>query len=63
MMADHLFDDERQELFGEVRVEVGALRKHTEPLDLLFLSGFIRWRQPKASLQFADPLCAFEALR
>ena len=61
-MADHLIDDEAQEFFREVGVEIGIRRKLAQAADLPFFPAGIGGRQGVRRLIFADRLRDLEAL-
>src|SRR5690606_21737488 len=61
VVADHLGDDEVQELLGEGRVEPGVLGEVAQPGDLAGLAGRVGGRQPVLRLEAADLLGALEA--
>src|SRR5690625_1730299 len=61
--ADHLGDDEGEELLGEFGVEVRVLGENPQAGDLSGLARFIGRRQPVFGLELADPFGEFEPLR
>ena len=61
MMADHLVDDEAQELLGEVRIEMRVLGEPAETRDLLLLARGIGRGQPGLGLVAPDRLRHLEA--
>jgi len=62
VVADDFLDDEGQELFREIRIELGFLCECAQACDLLGLArGIGRW-QPLLCLEAADRLRALEAL-
>src|SRR5690554_2405367 len=62
MVADHFADDEIEELFGEVGIEMGVLRKLAQPRDLLRFACRISRRQAMTGLELAHSLGAAEPL-
>ena len=60
--ADHLGDDERQELLRELGIQVGLLGEFPQPGDLPGLPGLIGWRQTMVGFELADAFGEFEAL-
>src|SRR5699024_6007045 len=60
--ADHLGDDEGEELLGEFGVEVRVLGENPQAGDLSGLARFIGRRQPVFGLELADPFGEFEPL-
>ena len=62
VVVDDLFDDEAEELLGELRVEPGLVGEGTQPRDLGLLARGIRGRQATARLELADLLGALESL-
>ena len=56
VVVDDLFDDEAEELLGELRVEPGLVGEGTQPRDLGLLARGIRGRQATARLELADLL-------
>ena len=56
MVADHLVDDEAQELLGEFGVEIGLRRKLAQPLDLALLAPRIGGGKPRLGLVAPDRL-------
>ena len=62
VVADHLVDDEVEELLRELRVEARVVRQGAQPLDLEGLAGRVGRRHPRAGLEPAHLLGALEAL-
>ena len=62
MVADDFADDEREELLGELRVEVGVERQLTQPGDLLLFPVWISRREVVLGLESAHPLRVLEPL-
>ena len=62
VMADHLVDDEAQELLGEVGVEFGAAREPAQPFDLRRLARRVGGGQPGGRLVPPDRLRDLEPL-
>ena len=56
VVADHLVDDEAQELLAELRVEIGLFRQRPQPRDLSEFAIGIGGRQGCARLVLADRL-------
>ena len=63
MVLNDLTHHKCQKLFGKLRIQPRRLRQRTQAADLLRLACRIGRRQAKPSLQQADLLGAFEALR
>jgi hypothetical protein len=62
VVPDHFFDNERQDLFCEVRIEISTPRQRAQSFDLrAFTVRIGRWEQ-ETGFQFTDPLRALEAL-
>src|ERR1700728_487387 len=62
VMADHFLDDEGQELFREIGIELGVLGQRAQPGDLHLLACGIGGRKAVRGLILAHRLGAFEAL-
>lgn len=56
MVADHLVDDEAQELLGEFGVEIGLFRQLPQPRDLAGLAVRIGGGEGRLGLVFAHGL-------
>ena len=50
MMADYFLDDEAQELFAKIRVQLRLCRQLAQPGDLAFLARGVRWGQGMCGL-------------
>ena len=62
VMLDHFAHHEREELFGELRIEAGGFGQCAQPCHLLGFTCGIGRGQTQAGFQPADLLRAFEAL-
>ncbi len=62
MVADHLGDDESQDLLREHRIETGLFGQSTQPRHLSFLTDPIRWWQSPTGFELANLLGAPEPL-
>jgi len=62
MMADHFVDDEAQEFFGEIGVQIGLFRQPPEPGDLAFLAAGVGGGKGVFGLVAAHGLGNLEAL-
>ena len=62
VMADHLVDDEAEELFGKFGIEVGLFGQHAQAGDLPFLASFVGGGQAVLRLVPSDRLGDLEAL-
>ena len=56
MVADHFIDNEAQELFAKLRIEIGLFRQGPQPGDLTFLAIRIGGRQRDLRLILTDRL-------
>ncbi|MPM22118.1 hypothetical protein SDC9_68568 [bioreactor metagenome] len=62
-MTHDFRDDERQELLGELGIQMRFLGQRTQPLDLLGLANWIRRREIVGCLEHPHALGDLEALR
>lgn len=63
VVMDDLGDDEREELLGELGIEVRLLGQTAQTGDLSGLTGLVGGREPMVGLELPDGLGEFESLR